>query len=584
MEKRQFFMNKLQLARTMMWAAILLIVAFQSYWINRLYREEREGLKKETNSIFREVVYNLQVERFKSDTHFFQSAARPNLFAYNAVNMMRKKAADLKKDTGIAKIRFDSISSMVFVNDRNSDTAVRGNGRTFSYSNKEMPAELKELIAKQQGTGGSIIIRRADSSTLRQVGQGMGFSMVVGRPKHPDSPGVRPEIKDNIVFRHPEDGRVLSRKDLPGGPRIPANAQVSIKVNGNPEKSFIRMITDGKPLDDTLSVTKLDSAYKKELSKANIPLRFSIKTGKDDSLHRRDTVAATQFATRPQTVGFFKPNWYQAELEPPTAFLLRKISPQILFSVFLAAFTTIAFIFLYRNLAAQRRLTEMKNDFISNITHELKTPIATVSVAVEALRNFGGIQSPERTKEYLDISASELQRLGLLVDKVLKLSLFENRELELKKETFDLKGLTEEVLNTMKLQFEKHHATVNLTVQGNYFAIDADRLHITSVIYNLLDNAMKYSKEKPEIDVRLRHETDTVVLEVADKGIGIADSFKQKIFDKFFRVPTGDHHNIKGYGLGLSYVAHVVKKHGGSISVNSEPGKGSTFTVKLAVA
>jgi hypothetical protein len=219
----------------------------------------------------------------------------------------------------------------------------------------------------------------------------------------------------------------------------------------HPEKAFIRMISDGKALNDTIPLYKIDSAYKKELAKGKILLKFSVRTGKDDSLHRRDTVAASQFRTKPEFVGFIKPSWYQAEFEDPATFLVKRISPQILFSLFLVAFTSITFIFLYRNLAAQRRLTEMKNDFISNITHELKTPIATVSVAVEALRNFGGMQSPERTKEYLDISASELQRLGLLVDKVLKLSLFENRELDLKKESVDLKQLTEEVLNTMKL-------------------------------------------------------------------------------------------------------------------------------------
>lgn len=343
------------------------------------------------------------------------------------------------------------------------------------------------------------------------------------------------------------------------------------------------MITDGKVLDDTLPIIKIDSFYKKELAKAGIPISFTIKKGKDDSLHRKDTTSNAQLTTSPAIVGFIHPYWYQATFENPAGFLLKKISLQILFSLFLVAFTSVTFMFLYRNLVAQRKLTEMKNDFISNITHELKTPLATVSVAVEALRNFGGLQNPERTKEYLDISAAELQRLSLLVDKVLKLSLFENRELELKKENFDLKQLTEEVLNTMKLQFDAHHARVELEIQGNYFTINADRLHITSVIFNLLDNALKYSQGKPAITIRLQHHTDTIVLQVEDNGIGIPADFKTKIFDKFFRVPTGNHHNIKGYGLGLSYVAHVIKRHNGSISVESEPGKGSTFTVKFPV-
>jgi two-component system phosphate regulon sensor histidine kinase PhoR len=150
-------------------------------------------------------------------------------------------------------------------------------------------------------------------------------------------------------------------------------------------------------------------------------------------------------------------------------------------------------------------------------------------------------------------------------------------------EALDLRQLTEEVLTTMKLQFDTHHAKVEFNVEGNYFQVQADRLHITSVIFNLLDNALKYSRGNPVIAVRLKHQTDMIALEVEDNGIGIPADFKSKVFDKFFRVPNGDHHNIKGYGLGLSYVAHVVRRHNGSIAVESEKDKGTIFTIKLPV-
>ena len=253
-------------------------------------------------------------------------------------------------------------------------------------------------------------------------------------------------------------------------------------------------------------------------------------------------------------------------------------------SVLLVAFIAITFLFLYRNLLSQRRLALIKNDFISNITHELKTPIATVNVAIEALRNFDALQSPERTKEYLDISAAELQRLSLLVDKVLKLSMFENKEIELQKENFDLKQLIDEVIYTMRLQFEKQGATISFKSMGPVFMINADRLHVTSVIYNLFDNALKYSKGNPIIEVELASLSNEMILSVADNGIGIAPDYANKIFDKFFRVPSGDHHNIKGYGLGLSYAAEVVRKHHGTIELETELGKGSKFIVKLPKA
>ncbi len=210
----------------------------------------------------------------------------------------------------------------------------------------------------------------------------------------------------------------------------------------------------------------------------------------------------------------------------------------------------------------------------------MKTPIATVAVAVEALKNFNAIQDAQRTKEYLDISSNELQRLSLLVDKVLKLSMFEKKEIDLKYEEVNLKEIVDEVVASMRLQIEKYKAKVSLTQEGDS-NLKADRLHLLSVVFNLLDNALKYSKDEPAIQIGLKENDNTVQLRITDNGIGIAPEYKNKIFEKFFRVPTGNTHDAKGYGLGLSYVSHVVKKHKGEISVDSELGKGTTITIIL---
>jgi two-component system phosphate regulon sensor histidine kinase PhoR len=272
---------------------------------------------------------------------------------------------------------------------------------------------------------------------------------------------------------------------------------------------------------------------------------------------------------------------YGFALTKKTAYLYQKISTQLLFSFFLVSVTLLSFILLYRNLRQQQRLTELKNDFINNITHELKTPIATVSVAIEAMRNFNVLDDPERSKEYLEISAGELQRLSLLVDKVLKLSMYEKKEIELKKQTFDVKELVSQVVATLRLQIEKAHAIVNVETSATDLFIHADKLHITSVVYNLLDNALKYSASNPVISIWLKKEGDKVQLSVADNGIGIPAAYRDKIFEKFFRVPSGDMHNVKGYGLGLSYVAYVVHRHNGTISVENNLQQGTTFNIKL---
>ncbi|MEO8171838.1 MAG: HAMP domain-containing sensor histidine kinase [Sediminibacterium sp.] len=584
--------NKLKLSRILLASAILLIVAFQSYWLNKLYREEWLSLKKDTNAILRDVVYDVQVKRYDSIqfTRYKNDSTskkpRGDLFALNVVNDLRHKtdtfkkiSAPLQKDSGSDRAFEKKVLQILNLPD---SPYTSGSGTAhIQIRGGALPPEIVEELAKRQVAK---LPPMMDSALLRRMQSGMKMVVSFNRPH------------DSIrVAEQKDEPRAISYMRTGGGNgqrffvsnKSSASGGGTITVRGEkilPEAAFVKMIIDDtRALDDSLSVPHLDSIYKRELTKAGIKLNFDIKKGKGDSLHWKDTLNSSKLVTSPRAVGLSQKFWYQAVFENPTGFLLKKISLPILFSLFLIAFTSVTFLFLYRNLVAQRKLTEMKNDFISNITHELKTPLATVSVAVEALRNFGGIQNPERTKEYLDISASELQRLSLLVDKVLKLSLFENRELELKKEMFDLRQLTEEVLNTMKLQFDTHHAKVEFEVEGNYFTILADRLHITSVIFNLLDNALKYSNANPEINIRLQHHTDTIVLQVEDKGIGIAPDFKSKIFDKFFRVPTGNHHNIKGYGLGLSYVAHVIKRHNGTISVDSEPGKGSTFTVKLPV-
>jgi two-component system phosphate regulon sensor histidine kinase PhoR len=335
----------------------------------------------------------------------------------------------------------------------------------------------------------------------------------------------------------------------------------------------VDMVQDSLTIPDVSR--RLNAALEKEGIKIPFIInRIAIKPG--ERVRQENLESSNQVL-----IGFSRPLIFKLDLLQTGSYLFKKILPQIVVSILLVALTTISFIVLFRNLVRQRKLTQLKNDFISNITHELKTPIATVSVAVEALKSFNALDDPKRTQEYLAISANELQRLSLLVDKVLKLSMFEKQEIELKNETFDLKQLIEEVVASMRLQFEKYHAVIKLDLPDTPIPLTADRLHITSVIYNLLDNALKYSKRNPVIRIGVKDNSEGLEFLVEDNGAGIPDEYKAKVFDKFFRVPTGDHHNVKGYGLGLSYVAYVIQRHRGTIALQTESGAGSTFTVTL---
>jgi len=363
--------------------------------------------------------------------------------------------------------------------------------------------------------------------------------------------------------------------------RMPADSFSEIHIfKDGPGPGIVRVLSRVDSLQDSIGVKELSAKYAQILKEEKISLPFSIISHK--AVLDKEGLLPLPFEKENEvTIGFNHPVTFLLTISNTTPFVLQKMWSQFLLSLVLVGLTVLSFVLLLRSLVQQRKLTKIKNDFISNITHELKTPIATVSVAIEALRNFDALDDPERTKEYLAISSNELQRLSFLVDKVLKLSMFEKHQVELKEETVDLAVVVKEVVNSLKLQFEKYKAQVNVQLQGYQFNIYADRLHITSVLFNLLDNALKYSKENPSIHIELKDETEQITLLVTDNGIGIPAEYHKKIFDKFFRVPGGDTHNVKGYGLGLSYVAYVIQRHYGSIEVESKPGIGSRFIIKL---
>lgn len=265
-----------------------------------------------------------------------------------------------------------------------------------------------------------------------------------------------------------------------------------------------------------------------------------------------------------------------------TPYLLRKISGQLLFSLFLFCLTGLAFLTMHRSNRRALQYTQLKSDFMSNMTHELKTPITTIGLALEAMEGFVKHEKTEKTNEYLQISQHELGRLSLLVDKVLKLSLFENDVPKLKREVIDLRHIVGKVQDAMRIQMEQSGGRFTVSTQGENFQLIADPVHLTNVLFNLLDNSIKYAKDAPEVDIEIVSAAQGITLRICDNGIGIPKEYRSKVFERFFRVPsTGDRHDVKGYGLGLSYVADIIKQHGGQIELSPNNPQGSCFTITL---
>ncbi len=522
----------------LMVASLVLLAAFQAFWLRKEYFEQKTLLQKESFQLFQATIHALE------DSVLQQKVSA----SFREQNPEENKASLLKKRLTVSRK-----DDRLFVFGRTTDSTGRHE-------------RLPELLAREMkslespvGLGDSV----ADAEPTRRVflRDSAGYADIEIRiMTSSDKPDSIKQMVSRIL--KPIQTTVLSNSK---------NSQRSNAPSQSGNRMVIRLGNDSLKLDD------LRTHYAQRLQKADLSLPFTVRRNTGPSADSLSGSLSTM-----NLMGSTSMGWkYLVSFSEYRPYLYQKITPQILFSVFLLAITALAFAVIYQNMQRQQRLMTLKNDFISNMTHELKTPIATVSVALEALQNFGAASDPDKAREYLAVSKNEVDRLAMLVDKVLKTAQFEQHSMQLLPELLDAEQLVRQVLYTMTPQLEKYGAYYTLATDGADFSLSADRIHLTNVLYNLLDNALKYSKGAPKIAVRLSRQPDYLCLEVTDSGIGIPEAYRDKIFEKFFRVPTGDIHNVKGYGLGLSYVASVAKSHNGRVEVESEPGKGSRFRVML---
>ena len=252
-------------------------------------------------------------------------------------------------------------------------------------------------------------------------------------------------------------------------------------------------------------------------------------------------------------------------------------------SFFLVMVIAVMFFISIRTIANQRRLDQMKNEFISNMTHEIKTPISTISLACEMLQDHSVAQEEASRSNFVGIIADENQRMRMLVETILQSSKMSNSNYHLNPTEVDVNKLVEHVSKSFRLTLEGRGGQMETHLDAAPSTLFADELHLTNLIYNLVDNGIKYSTGAPHIIVSTARNHHHFLISVQDHGIGIPKADQKHVFEKFYRVSTGNVHNVKGFGIGLNYVAQVVRLHHGSISLESEVGKGTTFTVSLPI-
>ncbi|EZH72074.1 histidine kinase [Aquimarina atlantica] len=262
-------------------------------------------------------------------------------------------------------------------------------------------------------------------------------------------------------------------------------------------------------------------------------------------------------------------------------YVLSSIKGMAILSIIFTLIIVVAYSSALSQLMQQRQISQIKTDFINNMTHELKTPIATINLALDSIKNpkIGG--DPEKVQRYMSMIREENKRMHAQVENVLRISQLEKNELNIKKERQELHDIIEDAITHVSLIVENREGYVKMHLGALKTTVLANDSHLTNVVVNILDNAIKYSENEPKIDVYTENVKNSIVLKVRDQGIGMSKVAQKKIFEKFFREHTGDLHNVKGHGLGLTYVKRIIDDHHGQIWVESERGKGSTFIIKL---
>jgi two-component system phosphate regulon sensor histidine kinase PhoR len=345
-----------------------------------------------------------------------------------------------------------------------------------------------------------------------------------------------------------------------------------------------------KDIRERIDPMLLDSLMREELRAAGVDGGYAYAVFGADGhavLPTDDHIDSATWADTPHRVLLFRHRLTNpgAELRlvltHPTGMVMHGVWPKVFVAVLFMAMIVAGFLIAIRIIQRQKRLSDIRNDLVNNMTHELKTPISTIGLACEALADPSVPRTEEQVRNWINMIRNENKRLGSLVENVLQSAVMDSGGMVLKRVDLDVHALIEDVVRGSSMQVSRRSGIITTDLQAEIHRMPADRTHLTNLLYNLIDNAVKYTEAAPRIRIATRSDHEGLHLSVSDNGIGIPASEQKKIFERLYRIPTGNVHNAKGHGLGLSYVRNVVRGHGGTIRVESTPGRGSTFHIFL---
>lgn len=363
-------------------------------------------------------------------------------------------------------------------------------------------------------------------------------------------------------------------------------------------KAFAQRSTCNKPITQRIDFNNFDNLLADELKNQGIEIDYAYGVYSDRkksfvvrNIHLKEVdkkkPTTLKASLQDLSASKYKVKLFPSDIDLPgylvlhfpgkVGYMWRSVLPTLLGSILFSGVILFCFAYTIQVIFEQKKLSEIKNDFINNMTHEFKTPIATISLAADSIGNPMILHKPDKVQRFANIIKAENRRMNKQVEKVLSMALLDRQEVNLNVRSINVHEIISRAVDNISLQVEKKEGRILQDLKADNPIIEADETHISNVIHNLLDNANKYTPETPEISVHTRNVDGGVQIMVKDNGLGMSKEQRRKIFDKFYRVPTGNRHDIKGFGLGLSYVKAIVTEHKGDINVQSELGKGSRF-------
>lgn len=536
----------IRLIIALMVLALTGLITIQIFWIDNAITLEKQRFESTVKSVMSNVV---------------------ELVEKNEVAQNVRKRFDVSRQ---GKTFFLGIDSLIRQNINRKDTTTSGLVFWNEVSPGEIQTEIRQL--SQDGTVEIIEENYSDSSGKTQIKRIRKARQTNGAPFYSDVATITnaPETPD---------------------PRLERLMKKSGMVTDVFKELFnLNMRTS---IDDRVNPQLIDSLLRMEFAAAgiNTPFEFGLYDFMNNKLfvdHPTDfteQLMKTRFRLRlfPHDV-FYHPDYLMLFFPEQNTYIFSNLRLMFAISAFFILTIIGTFYYTIATIIRQKKISDIKNDFINNMTHELRTPISTISLACEALNDPDVAKTPRMTENYTRMISEENKRLSQLVENVLQSALLDKSEFQLHFGKVDMHAVIHKVLKSMRIHIEKRKVKLDLKLQADRFELEGDMVHLTNVIFNLLDNAIKYSPEAPQIVVETRNSGARLYVSVSDNGLGISREQQKRIFEKLYRVPTGNVHNVKGFGLGLSYVKTVVEKHNGSVQLESEPEIGSTFTVILPLS